>query len=76
MLRRTDPRILRMRAGITAQTVADAFGLERAQVSRWETKRQIPRSPAGWRWVRLMAALERRAQVLAEEPAANVRGPR
>ena len=77
MLKRCDPRRLREDAGISRATVAAAIGGDRESVRRWEARDYGPAGPAGQRWARFTAALERRAafdaylvMIEAEEEAA------
>lgn len=65
LLARVNPRQLREDAGIRLSTVARAFGVPAGQVYQMETGlKDPPYSVAGFRWVRFVAALERRARSL------------
>lgn len=66
MLRRVDARQLREDAGISVRTVARALSLPRQYVYDYECGRRTPVSPAGLRWARVIAGLERHAAVSAE----------
>jgi DNA-binding transcriptional regulator YiaG len=66
LLARVDARKLREDAGIRQVTVARAFGVQRHYINWWETGKVQPVSPAAHRWIRFVAALERRAEVTAE----------
>lgn len=66
MLARVDVRQLRKDAGIRQVTVARAFGVPQDQIWAWESGRWVPVTAAGFRWIRFIAALERRAEVTAE----------
>lgn len=66
MLARVDARKLREDAGISRATVARAFGVHRRYIAWWETGQAGPVSQAGYRWARVIAALERRAAFAAE----------
>ena len=71
MLKRADPRQLRQDAGISPRTVQQALGLTRHQLSAWERREHPPVCEAGIRWARVIAGLERHAQVSAEIAAAE-----
>lgn len=62
-LARIDARQLREDADIRQVTVARALGVTGHQVLYWETGRSLPRCPAGLRWARFTAGLERHARV-------------
>lgn len=68
MLARVDARRLREDAGIRQMTVARALGVKSQQVYAWESGLREPKSDAGFRWLRVIAGLERHA-ALAEEVA-------
>ena len=56
-------RELRLRHGLSQQDIADALGVERTTVLRWETTTTTPRGDAISRYV---AALQRLADKLGE----------
>jgi DNA-binding transcriptional regulator YiaG len=66
MLARVDAGKLREDAGIRQATVGEAFGVPWQTVGDWERGRREPYTQAGYRWVRFVAALERRAEFAAE----------
>ncbi len=66
MLRRVDARQLRESAGISSRTVQRALGISAHRLSQWERGLQVPCSPAGMAWARVIADLERHAAVSAE----------
>ena len=66
MLARVDARQLRKDAGIRQLTVARAFGVRQDQIWAWERGQRVPVTAAGFRWIRMSAALERRAEFTAE----------
>ena len=66
MLARVDARQLRLDAGIRVVTVARALGVLPHVVYKWEQGRGAPRCPAAFRWSRVIAGLERHAEVTAE----------
>jgi DNA-binding transcriptional regulator YiaG len=69
LLARCDPRALRAGAGISIRTVARALSLPPKYIYRWEAREHVPDSPAGMRWLRFIAGLERHAAVSAEMAA-------
>jgi transcriptional regulator with XRE-family HTH domain len=66
MLARVDAGKLRRDAGFTQATVAAALGLSQYQVSVFERGVSLPRDQAGFRWVKFIGALERRAAGMTE----------
>jgi transcriptional regulator with XRE-family HTH domain len=66
MLRRVDARRLREDAGIRQVTVARALGVPAPYICWWESGRAEPKCKAGYRWARVIAGLERHAEVTAE----------
>lgn len=66
MLARVDARQLRKDAGIRADTVAAALSVSAVCIYAWESGRCEPKCDAGLRWARVIAALERHAEVTAE----------
>jgi DNA-binding XRE family transcriptional regulator len=66
MLARVDARKLRKDAGLRAATVAEALGVDPFAVYAWETGKCEPKCDAGYRWLRVIAGLERHAAVTAE----------
>ena len=66
MLGRVDARLLREDAGIRQLTVAEALGVSSWHVYAWESGKCEPKCEAGYKWLRVIAGLERHAQVTAE----------
>ena len=66
LLARVNARELRKDAGIRQVTVARALGVPPYYVCGWEKGRRSARNPAGLRWLRFTAGLERHAEVTAE----------
>lgn len=73
MLRRVNARQLRAESGISVRTVARALSLPVNYAYDWESGRRTPTSPAGLRWAKVIAGLERHAAVTAEIAAAEER---
>lgn len=73
MLQRSDPKQLRVEAGISTLTVCRALSIPRNHLFSWETLLQVPQSHAGYRWARVIRGLEAHAMVSAEIAAAEKR---
>jgi transcriptional regulator with XRE-family HTH domain len=72
MSARVNARELRRNAGFSLVTVGRAFGVPPDQIARWESGRYLPCCPAGFRWLKFAAALERRAAFRAGEATAGL----
>jgi transcriptional regulator with XRE-family HTH domain len=56
-------RLIREQASLTQTDIADALGVDRASVSRWESGEQAPRGPSREAYIELLNRLKR--EVLA-----------
>lgn len=69
-----DPGSVRVRAGFTIETIAEACGTVFCQVWRWENRRRHPSGPAGARYARIIQGLARHLEIPDTCPPAPPRG--
>ncbi len=58
-----DPYALRVRAGISAATIARAIGTSGGTVRGWESRGRRPQHPAWVRYARVVQGLARHAEI-------------